>query len=98
MKIGLLFNVNDEQRFWNKMNYIQWLDTLGNVTIIDPYSKKLKDVDLLVLPGGSDIAPSRYNQPWIKEIGLPNRAFEWFDTEMLPQYINAGKRVFGICR
>lgn len=98
MLIGLVQNLTEDQKFSNNANYYRWLKTLGTVTMIDPFQLELEDVDLLVLPGGSDINPRRYMQFWHPACGLPQRSLEFFDEVMLPQYIDKKQRILGICR
>lgn len=97
--IGVVSNYqNDEDRFWINAAYSKYFSQFGFVTLIDPYQKEVEDVDLLVLPGGSDVNPSRYNNPWHREVGLPNRAYEYFDEVVLPKYVKKAQPIFGICR
>lgn len=98
--IGIVANHNpDEGRFWLNENYVKYFDTYGLVKLIDPLNDKVDtEIDLLVLPGGADISPMRYGIPHFEHVGMPNRAYEVFDFYMLPQYIQQGMPIFGICR
>lgn len=82
--------------------YHEFFSYFGNVIIL-PTTKELIDIDLLVLPGGADICPSRYSTDrFFSYGGNPNRFYEWFDTQVLPGYIqramNREMGIFGICR
>ena len=55
-------------------------------------------MDLLVIPGGSDIDPRRYNQAPGYYTTKPDPVKEYFDTVILPKYIEEGTPVLGICR
>lgn len=65
--------------------------------VIFPYTTEIeKDIDLLIMPGGPDVldigsTPTVHN-------GNPDVYYEQFDKILLPQYIEAGIPVFGICR
>lgn len=61
-------------------------------------SKVHTDIDLLIIPGGADVDPSRYGHRPIFQSGNPNIQLEDWDKHMLPQYIDAGIPIFGICR
>lgn len=97
-QISIVGNVNSEDQLWVNRAYVNYFSEYGNVSIIDPFSKNIKETDLLVLPGGSDVNPSRYNSPWYPVVGLPNRAYEYFDEIILPHYIKNNTPIFGICR
>lgn len=91
---------NAEGQFWNNANYVRWISSnLGHPIFIDPYDIHINtDINLLVLPGGSDVNPRRYMNYWPKEAGLPNRGLEYFDEVTLPIYIQHKIPIFGICR
>ena len=92
--------------------YITYFERFGNVKIINPTAQLLEeDLDLLVLPGGPDVAATRYLNPdkfpnkkdkkankvhWRTQ--RPDEQREWFDLNMLPQYIEKRIPIFGICR
>lgn len=97
-QISIVGNINSDDQLWINRAYVNYFSQFGNVSIIDPTLKALKETDLLVLPGGSDVNPSRYNSPWHPIVGLPNRAYEYFDEVILPHYIEAKIPIFGICR
>lgn len=85
---------------WNNANYMRWIrdELKGNPIMIDPFNQEVEELDLLVLPGGSDVNPRRYADFWHPDTGLPNRALEFFDEVVLPEYIKAQVPIFGICR
>lgn len=96
--IGILGNVNSEDQIWVNRAYVGYFNEFGRTTIIDPWSQNVENVDLLVLPGGSDVNPARYGAPYYPSVSLPNRAYEYFDEVMLPEYVNSKVPIFGICR
>lgn len=83
--------------------YLLYFQRFGNVKIINPVAVLLEnDLDLLVLPGGPDVATSRYLGNSKEKHSFfnqkPDPAREWFDLNMLPQYIAENTPIFGICR
>ena len=97
-QISIVGNVNGEDQLWLNRAYVNYFSQYGNVSIVDPFSNELKETDLLVLPGGSDVNPARYGTPWLPVISLPNRAYEYFDEVVLPHYVKSNTPIFGICR
>ena len=82
-----------------KKDYISYARLFGNVRILSLYEEPvLQGIDLLLLPGGADVNPARYGQIPELECGGANIFLEGFDIHHLPEYINAGVPVFGICR
>jgi putative glutamine amidotransferase len=69
-----------------------------NVRILSVFDDVDESLDLLILPGGADVNPQRYNQYPHLETGNPNVFFESFDMYHLPKYIEMGTPIFGICR
>ncbi len=81
-------------------SYLNFFSMFGHITMITHNEIKIrKDLDLLVLPGGPDVDPSRYLDS-LDEISLyigkscPFR--ERFDRVLLPEYIKHGTPIFGI--
>jgi putative glutamine amidotransferase len=58
----------------------------------------MTDLDLLVLPGGADVNPLRYNEPPGFYTDKPDIVKEYFDVFVLPKYIEQRTPIFGICR
>lgn len=83
--------------------YYEYFSYFGDVIII-PNTDTIIPVDLLVLPGGADVATTRYSPKRLYSYGSqPNRFMEHFDVYNLPLYIEAVKQrkvgaIFGICR
>lgn len=85
------------EHFGVSMPYLVWIQNFGTPVILTPNSY-LEDVDLIVLPGGADVNPERYNQVPHLYTSKPNIFLEHFDMHILPRYIESGTPVFGICR
>ena len=82
--------------------YLTYFNKFGNVKIISPVAMLVEDdLDLLVIPGGPDVATIRYLKEGEKHSIMtqkPDQAREWFDVYMLPKYIERRIPIFGICR
>lgn len=84
------------------LSYLPNVDEV-NVELVNARSSKLRtDIDVLILVGGSDVYPARYGAKPHSRCQKPNIDLEWFDTEMLPQYIKLAQQnklaIIGICR
>ena len=92
------WNVGDNS-FGVTKTYLQYFSKYGNVYLITPSDfDKIYRCDLLVLPGGKDIDPRRYNHKPNFYTLPPDPMLEWFDAKALPKYIEKGIPIFGICR
>lgn len=97
-KIGILSWKIGENSFGVTLPYLTWLEMFGQVRILDYREPFDGTLDMLVLPGGPDVNPERYNQPPSRFTGKPCIYREYFDTHVLPQYVNSFMPIFGICR
>lgn len=79
-------------------SYLYYLEHFGKVKILTLIEEVDKSIDLLVIPGGSDVDPGRYNAVPGYFTSKPDPMKEYFDTIILPMYIKAGVPVYGICR
>lgn len=95
-KIGLVIPVNEGAAI--NARYLEWTSQFGNVIFINPMDETIHDVDLLIIPGGSDVNPARYGEKPSFHCQKPNPFIEWFDENILPQYIENNIPIFGICR
>jgi gamma-glutamyl-gamma-aminobutyrate hydrolase PuuD len=77
--------------------YYEFFNYFGDVEILSP-NHRVRNLDLLVLPGGGDVNPVRYGQAPRLFTGNANPILEWFDVIMLPKYISKNIPIFGICR
>lgn len=97
-KIGIVGWKVGENSFGVTVPYAEYLSRLGELVIIHPNQDIIKDLDLLVLPGGADVDPTRYGQEPSLYTGNPNIILEYFDKFKLPKYIELGTNILGICR
>ena len=83
-----------------KIDYYQLLFPYGDVYLITPYTNddRFLDADVLVIPGGADVDPSRYGERPNYWTQRSNPHFEYLDTHFLPKWIETGKPIIGICR
>lgn len=84
--------------------YVHFLSQFGKVVFVDALNDEIDEtLDLLVLPGGADVNPARYNEMPSPLCGKSNLFLEHFDVHILPKYIDLIKKkrnfgIFGICR
>ena len=95
-RIGILMKKFDTS-FGITFPYIQFFEDYGTVIGVNPY-EIVKDLDLLVLPGGPDVDTKRYNERPGWATGNPDNTMEYFDANLLPEYIKLGIPIAGICR
>ena len=97
-KIGIVSWKLGDNSFGVTTPYLEWLDNFGKIKILD-FAEDFEDtLDLLVIPGGPDIDPSRYNQKPHRQTGKPCPFREYFDEFVLPVYIDNNMPILGICR
>lgn len=76
--------------------YLEYLKKFGTVILLSP-NAFVPNLDLLVLPGGKDVANGNRND--FSFMNSDNERFlEWFDANTLPKYIEARIPIYGICR
>lgn len=78
--------------------YYEYIESLGFDVKILSVGEYDPDIDLLLLPGGSDVDPIRYNQRPGVYTSKSNVHLEYFDKYILPEYIENETPIFGICR
>lgn len=94
MKIGIP-GYEMEGFFGANSQYMDFASIVGTPVILSP-DADLMGIDGILLPGGSDVIPSRYGVPGFFT-GRASPHLEYFDTHILPDII--GKLpIFGICR
>ncbi len=85
-----------------KTGYLYFIeDVKATPVIIQPqyFSQELYKLDGLLLPGGADVDSKRY-EPFLPRWGCdrPDSYLEYFDKEILPNFISKDFPIFGICR
>lgn len=96
-QIGIVGWKVGDNSFGVTVPYYEYFNFFGDVQILSPNSS-VKELDLLVLPGGADVNPLRYKAKPRLYTGAPNPFLEYFDEKVLPKYIAKGTPIFGICR
>lgn len=79
------------------LNYVDAVRSLGCEPCV---SSKIEDpdgYDALILPGGGDVDPRRYQEEDISCRGV-KKDLDELQFRTLDAFVNAGKPVFGICR
>ena len=96
--IGIPGSKVGDDYFGGTLAYLKYMSFFGIPRIITLEEEVDDRIDLLIIPGGADVDPQRYNQKPGYYTSRPDPMKEWFDTQVLPQYIKLGIPVFGICR
>ena len=96
-KIGIVGWKTGENSFGVTIPYIDWLSNFGIVHILSPQKGIVEDLDLLVLPGGADIAPQSFGEvPGFHTTNTDVMKQYFFDNN-LDQYLKNNTPIFGIC-
>lgn len=99
-KIGIVGYVINNS-FGVHSSYMNYFSRFGNVEIISHTETEVRDLDLLVIPGGPDVDTSRYlGEDDILNLNVGNTCIfrERFDKVLLPKYVESKTPIFGICR
>jgi len=95
--IGIIgYRSEDGSVFGAGSNYLELISRFGKPHIIFP-GDELVDVDLLVLPGGLDIAPQSFGSVPTFKTANQDVFKQFFFEKRLPLYIDANIPIFGIC-
>jgi len=95
--IGIVgYRSEDGSLFGAGSNYLELISRFGKPRIIFP-DEELVEVDLLILPGGPDIAPQSFGETPTFKTGHQDVFKQFFFEKRLSLYIDAGVPVFGIC-
>lgn len=97
-KIGIPGWVIDNKVFGVTLPYGEYIRRFGQMIILTPDEPVRDDLDLLFLPGGLDVNPSRQNGKLSLYTGSSNSMLEYFDEHRLPGYIDNNTPIFGVCR
>jgi len=95
--IGIVgYRSEDSSVFGAGGNYLEFISRFGKPYIIFP-GEEQADVDLLILPGGLDIAPQSFGALPSFKTGNQDVFKQFFYEKRLSLYIDAGIPIFGIC-
>jgi gamma-glutamyl-gamma-aminobutyrate hydrolase PuuD len=100
-KIAIVGHFTGENSFGISKPYLFFWQQFGEVSLISPFETHVRDIDLLVMPGGQDVDPYRYlssEEDTHIYTGSPCMQKERFDRFLLPKYIEVKTPIFGICR
>lgn len=93
-----LVGTSTETYFGVSLKYMTFAKRFGDVIILTPDNAYQEGIDLLILQGGSDIDPTSYGQIPAYGLSRINPYFEYFDKNILPEYVKHEIPIFGICR
>lgn len=86
-KVGQTFAY---MQYFSELGYVRMISTVDNLENI------VHEIDVLVVPGGADVLSSRYNMaPGVMD-GRVNQHYEYLDSLLIPQFIEAKKPIIGI--
>jgi putative glutamine amidotransferase len=95
-KIGILVSKYDTS-LGISAPYYNYFEKFGKIVFVS-FDEYRTDIDLLVLTGGPDVNPQRYGAKPEIFTTKPCIFKEYFDSNMLGQYIGHEIPIFGICR
>ena len=90
------YRSDDGTVFGAGCNYLELISRFGKPHIIFP-DDELEKVDLLILPGGLDIAPQSFGAAPTFKTTHQDVFKQFFYDKRLSSYIDAGIPIFGIC-
>lgn len=96
-KIGIVGWKTGENSFGVTTPYLSYLSKFGQVEILTPRKGIVKDLDLLVLPGGADLNPNSYGEVPGFHTSNPDVMKQFFYENNLEQYVRNNTPIFGIC-
>ena len=96
--IGIPGWKTDENTFGVPISYMRYIMFFGIPRVLTMEEEVDHDLDLLIIPGGADVDTLRYGQMPHFYTSRPDPVKEYFDTVIMPKYIDAGIPLFGICR
>ncbi len=95
--IGIVGWNTGENSFGITKAYGDYFQHFGDIIVLGPTKDTLVDVDLVVLPGGQDVSSHLYGERPSLYNTNADLMKEYFMMNTLPQYIDKGTPIFGIC-
>ncbi|MEO0169200.1 MAG: gamma-glutamyl-gamma-aminobutyrate hydrolase family protein, partial [candidate division WOR-3 bacterium] len=95
----ILLTSGDVEKSENYKNYLKGLG--AEVDVITPNDKRdiyPNEYDLLVLSGGKDINPKRYNEEIKYENVEVDEERDELEFNLIDEFLRSKKPIFGICR
>ncbi len=72
---------------------------LGDLDLIDQYSSEVsKNHDALLLSGGADVNPARYNEETSNKTTGIEDSRDLLEISMIRAFMNEGKKILAVCR
>ncbi len=95
--IGIIgYRSDDGTTFGAGVNYLELIARFGKPHIIFP-DEDMADIDLLILPGGPDVAPQAYGATPSFKTSNQDVFRQFFYDTRLSRYVDANIPIFGIC-
>lgn len=98
-------DINYIERCFVSMDYINAIESSGGTPIILPLVKGeenlrkfIEGIDGLLVPGGIDVNPLRYNEEPLEKIGSVSDDIDEFDIKAIRWANELKKPILGICR
>lgn len=95
--IGIVAWSTGENSFGVTKPYLNHLSHFGDTIILTPQRGIVDNLDLIVLPGGKDMASVKYGAVPGYYNSDPDQYKEFFVENNLQQYIDAGVPIWGTC-
>lgn len=96
-RIGIVGWNTSDNSFGVTKPYIEWLSNFGTVEILSPQPGIVEGLDLLVLPGGLDLAPQEMGVLPSFYTSNTDVMKQYFYDVNLKQYLENITPIFGIC-
>jgi gamma-glutamyl-gamma-aminobutyrate hydrolase PuuD len=100
LRVALPVNVF-ETTVGQKVSYMDFFSEFGEVVLVttqNDFDDVVKNCDVLALPGGSDVLSKHYGRFPSFNTNTANPHYEYFDTTLLPLWLETGKPIIAICR
>ncbi len=96
MKVGIVLPQSSDS-YWISKTYINYVYSNYNTPVLITDSGQVKDVDSILIPGGSDIDPTIFGEDNYASI-KPYATGDVIIVDIIKEAVNQGKNIFGICK